>query len=69
MNIMEPLIVKCEIGNYPRSMPVGMLDSMPKVPLSVTTSINIFMFPLRIIRLLFKVTYLCYYHNPVFPWE
>lgn len=27
----KPLIVKCHIGSYPRPMPTGMLDPMPKV--------------------------------------
>jgi len=31
MNIRQRLIVKCEIGPLPRSMPEGMLDPMPQV--------------------------------------
>lgn len=31
MNSTEPVIIKCSIGPYPRPMPEGMLDSMPKV--------------------------------------
>jgi len=27
----EPIIVKCEIGPYPRPMPEGMYDPMPEV--------------------------------------
>lgn len=27
----EPIIVKCEIGTYPRQMPEGMFDPMPSV--------------------------------------
>ena len=27
----EPIIVKCEIGPYPRPMPEGMFDPMPEV--------------------------------------
>lgn len=31
MNKREPLIIKCTIKVYPRPMPEGMLDPMPKV--------------------------------------
>jgi len=27
----SPVISRCEIGNYPRSMPEGILDAMPQV--------------------------------------
>jgi hypothetical protein len=31
MNSKVPVIISCSIGPYPRPMPQGMLDSMPKV--------------------------------------
>lgn len=31
MSNQEPVIVKCEIGPFPRPMPEGMSDSMPSV--------------------------------------
>ena len=31
MKPAEPIIVKCEIGTYPRPMPEGMFDPMPEV--------------------------------------
>jgi hypothetical protein len=31
MSNQEPVIVKCEIGPYPRPMPEGMFDPMPSV--------------------------------------
>lgn len=31
MKRIEPTIVKCEIGPYPRQMPEGMFDLMPEV--------------------------------------
>lgn len=31
MKITSPIIIKCEIGQYPRQMPDGMFDHMPKV--------------------------------------
>jgi hypothetical protein len=31
MTSTEPVIIKCSIGPYPRPMPEGMIDSMPKV--------------------------------------
>ena len=31
MEAAEPVIVKCSIGTYPRQMPEGMFDPMPKV--------------------------------------
>jgi len=31
MNHKEPVIIKCSIGSYPRPMPEGMSDPMPKV--------------------------------------
>ncbi len=32
----EPVIVKCEIGSYPRPMPEGMFDPMPSVKVQLT---------------------------------
>jgi len=31
MSNKKPLIVRCEIGPHPKTMPTGMLDPMPKV--------------------------------------
>ena len=31
MTFAKPIIVSCSIGPYPRPMPQGMLDPMPKV--------------------------------------
>lgn len=31
MNTTEPIIVKCNIGPYPKPMPEGMFDPMPRV--------------------------------------
>ena len=41
-----PKIVKCEIGQYPRPMPVGVFDSMPevKVHLNNGEKLNLFSF-------------------------
>lgn len=37
MNSQVPIIVSCSIGPYPRPMPQGMLDSMPKVKVRLNT--------------------------------
>jgi len=31
MTHSKPVVINCSIGDYPRPMPVGMLDPMPKV--------------------------------------
>lgn len=36
MTISEPKIIKCEIGPYPRPMPVGISDPMPEVKVQLS---------------------------------
>lgn len=40
----EPVIVKCEIGTFPRPMPEGMFDKMPSVSVTLSNgeSYNLF---------------------------
>ena len=36
MNSPEPVIVKCSIGTYPRTLPEGMFDKMPEVKVTLS---------------------------------
>ncbi len=44
MKTNEPIIVKCTIGDYPRPMPQGMFDSMPKVRVRFNNGEEIILF-------------------------
>ena len=44
MNIAKPLIVKCEIGPFPRPMPKGMFDPMPKVEVQFNNGVEKILF-------------------------
>lgn len=36
MNSVEPVIVKCSIGEYPRPLPDGIFDKMPEVKVTLS---------------------------------
>lgn len=44
MTSSETVIISCSIGPYPRPMPEGMLDSMPKVRVRFNTGEEIELF-------------------------
>jgi hypothetical protein len=39
MKTTEPVIIKCKIGPYPRPMPEGMIDGMPKVEVQLSNGV------------------------------
>jgi beta-lactam-binding protein with PASTA domain len=44
MTNLEPIIIKCEIGPFPRPMPEGMFDQMPSVNVTLSNGESLKLF-------------------------